>query len=94
MDPSPAGDVPALTGGLWPGTKHVHDFAPNEADTITDTYDKTYGKVPGVKEIHAGLEWGNLGAIYPNRDMISFGPTVRIPHAPDEMVYIGTGGKF
>jgi dipeptidase D len=47
-----------------------------------------------VKVIHAGLECGILGAIYPNWDMISFGPTIRFPHSPDEKVNIKTVGKF
>ncbi|OQY04540.1 MAG: cytosol nonspecific dipeptidase [Bacteroidetes bacterium 4572_117] len=44
--------------------------------------------------IHAGLECGILGATYPNWDMISFGPTIRYPHSPDEKVKIETVGKF
>jgi len=44
--------------------------------------------------IHAGLECGILGMHYPNMDMISFGPTIRYPHSPDEKVNIETVGKF
>ncbi len=43
---------------------------------------------------HAGLECGILGEIYPNWDMISFGPTIRNPHSPDEKVKIDTVAKF
>jgi len=42
----------------------------------------------------AGLECGILGGVYPNMDMISFGPTIRFPHSPDEKVNIETVSKF
>jgi dipeptidase D len=59
-----------------------------------ETYKKMYGKIPEVKAIHAGLECGLLGAKYPNWDMISFGPTIRSPHSPDERVHIASVDKF
>ena len=59
-----------------------------------ETYQKMYGKIPETKAIHAGLECGLLGAKYPNWDMISFGPTIRSPHSPDERVNIPTVDKF
>ena len=62
--------------------------------TMQDVYNDNWGKVPEVKVIHAGLECGILGDKYPNWDMISFGPTIRNPHSPDEMVNIETVGKF
>ena len=62
--------------------------------TMKEVYNKNWGKVPEVKVIHAGLECGILGAAYPNWDMISFGPTIRNPHSPDEMVNITTVEKF
>ena len=43
---------------------------------------------------HAGLECGILGTNYPGMDMISFGPTIRYPHSPDEKVNIATVVKF
>lgn len=62
--------------------------------TMQDIYEKLYGKVPTIKAIHAGLECGLLGGVYPNWDMISFGPTIRYPHSPDEKVKIDTVEKF
>ena len=47
-----------------------------------------------IPAIHAGLECGLLGSVYPNWDMISFGPTIRSPHSPDERVKIDTVIKF
>lgn len=34
--------------------------------------------------MHAGLECGIIGANYPGLDMISFGPTIKHPHSPNE----------
>ncbi len=78
--------------GEYPGWK------PNPGSTILklmqDVYHKKYGKIPEIKAIHAGLECGILGAAYPHWDMISFGPTIRFPHSPDEKVNIPSVGKF
>jgi dipeptidase D len=57
-------------------------------------YHKLYKKEPEVKAIHAGLECGLLGMTYPKWDMISFGPTIRNPHSPDEKVNIPSVEKF
>jgi dipeptidase D len=62
--------------------------------TMKEVYNNNWGKVPDVKVIHAGLECGILGATYPHWDMISFGPTIRNPHSPDEMVNVETVGMF
>ena len=53
-----------------------------------------FGKVPLVMVIHAGLECGIIGDAYPGLDMISFGPTIRSPHSPDEKVHIESVKKF
>ncbi|MDP4266088.1 MAG: aminoacyl-histidine dipeptidase [Bacteroidota bacterium] len=57
-------------------------------------YNEMYHKEPEVKAVHAGLECGLLGKLYPNWDMISFGPTICSPHSPDERVNIASVGKF
>jgi dipeptidase D len=62
--------------------------------TMKEVYQKEFGKEPGVQVIHAGLECGILGAAEPNLDMISFGPTIRHPHSPDEKVNIESVSKF
>jgi len=62
--------------------------------TMLKGYENQFGKVPEIKAIHAGLECGLLGGVYPNWDMISFGPTIRFPHSPDEKVKIDTVQKF
>jgi dipeptidase D len=67
-------------------------WAPDDKSTILQvmktTYKKLYGKEPEVMAIHAGLECGIIGGIYPGLDMISFGPTLKSPHSPDERCYI------
>jgi dipeptidase D len=78
--------------GAYPGWK------PNPKSEILETmkevYNNKFGRVPELKAIHAGLECGLLGAVYPKWDMISFGPTIRNPHSPDEKVKIDTVAKF
>ncbi|MDR3287590.1 MAG: aminoacyl-histidine dipeptidase [Prevotellaceae bacterium] len=61
---------------------------------MQETYKQLYKKTPEIKAIHAGLECGIFGGIYPKWDMISFGPTIRHPHSPDEKVNIATVDKF
>lgn len=78
--------------GEYPGWKPNPDSA--ILKTMQDVYNKKFGKIPEIKAIHAGLECGLLGAVYPNWDMISFGPTIRYPHSPDEKVHIESVGKF
>jgi len=62
--------------------------------TMQDVYNKKWGKVPEIKAIHAGLECGIIMENYPNLDTISFGPTIRFPHSPDEKVNIKTVKMF
>lgn len=55
-----------------------------------DAYKKLFGKDPEVKGIHAGLECGLFSERYPNLDMVSFGPTLRYVHTPEERLHIPT----
>ena len=54
------------------------------------SYEKLFGKEPLVKGIHAGLECGLFSEKYPNLDMVSFGPTLRNVHTPEEALLIPT----
>ncbi len=78
--------------GAYPGWK------PNQNSPVLKTmqalYTRQFGNVPEITAIHAGLECGILGGAYPGLDMISFGPTIRYPHSPDEKVNIPSVGKF
>ena len=62
--------------------------------TMKESYKSLYGTEPKVVAIHAGLECGIIGGVYPNMDMISFGPTICYPHSPDEKVNIASVEKF
>ncbi len=86
-----AGGRSVFDGG-YPGWK------PNPNSLILksmlEIYKAKFGKNPEIKAVHAGLECGVIGAIYPALDMISFGPTIRSPHSPDEKVHIASVEKF
>ena len=55
-----------------------------------ESYKKLFGKEPIVRGIHAGLECGLFSERYPNLDMVSFGPTLRDVHTPEERLHIPT----
>jgi dipeptidase D len=59
-----------------------------------DSYRKLFHQEPMVLAIHAGLECGLIGAIYPGMDMVSFGPTIKGAHSPDERLEIKSVVKF
>jgi dipeptidase D len=87
-----AGGAKTEVSGSYPGWKP--DIHSPILETMKEVYRVHFGKVPLVKVIHAGLECGILGAQYPHWDMISFGPTIRSPHSPDERVQIESVGLF
>jgi len=78
--------------GSYPG------WEPNpDSEILTlmkDKYNSLFGEGLKVTSIHAGLECGLLGKRYPGLDMISFGPTIKNPHSPDEKVNIASVQKF
>ena len=58
------------------------------------TYERLFGHAPKVRAIHAGLECGLFLEKYPHLEMVSFGPTLRGVHSPDERLEIPTVDKF
>jgi len=78
--------------GSYPG------WSPNTNSLILkiteQCYKDLFGKPPRVKAIHAGLECGLFLKKYPNLDMISFGPTIKGAHSPDERLDIDSVRKF
>lgn len=86
-----AGAMVRFDGG-YPGWKPNMDS--DILKQMKKIYENKFGRIPEVKAIHAGLECGILGGNYPHWDMISFGPTMRFPHSPDEKVNIPTVQKF
>ncbi|MBE0677009.1 MAG: aminoacyl-histidine dipeptidase [Bacteroidales bacterium] len=85
-------DAEVKLDGGYPGWK------PNMSSAILksmqNVYKKMYNVVPEIKAVHAGLECGIILGVYPGLDVISFGPTIRHPHSPDEKVNIATVQKF
>lgn len=79
-------------GGSYPGWK------PKPGSEIVQVmekiYEKSFGDKPQVVACHAGLECGIIGANYPNMEMVSFGPTIRGAHSPDEKANIPSVQKF
>ena len=61
---------------------------------MADIYRERFKSEPHVLACHAGLECGILGTNYPKMEMISFGPTIRGPHSPDERVQISSVQKY
>lgn len=78
--------------GQYPG------WAPNMDSDILKVmdalYEKMNGKKANVAACHAGLECGILGQNYPEMDMISFGPTIKGAHSPDERASISSAQKY
>ena len=59
-------------------------------EIVVASYKKLFKKEPIVRGIHAGLECGLFSERYPQLDMVSFGPTLRFVHTPDERLHIPT----
>ncbi|MHC6528160.1 aminoacyl-histidine dipeptidase [Vibrio proteolyticus] len=74
--------------GAYPGWKPDADS--QIMAIFRDMYEGIYGHKPNIMVIHAGLECGLFKEPYPNMDMVSFGPTIKFPHSPDEKVKIDT----
>lgn len=79
-------------GGRYPGWK------PNSESKILEqmkaVYQELFDKPATVNAVHAGLECGIIGSHYPGMDMISFGPTIKNPHSPDEKCHIESVGLY
>lgn len=78
--------------GAYPGWKP--DTSSNIMKTVRNTYESLFNKIPEIMVIHAGLECGLFKTAYPHWDMVSFGPTIKFPHSPDEKVDVKTVGQY
>ena len=79
-------------GGSYPGWKPKPDA--EIIKVMTDLYENNFGEKPMVVACHAGLECGIIGANYPKMEMVSFGPTIKGAHSPDERASISSTQKF
>lgn len=82
------GGAEVLTNEGYPGWK----LNPNSeiVKIAKESYVELFGKEPKILAIHAGLECGLFSEKYPRLDMVSFGPTLRGVHSPDEKLLIPT----
>tara|TARA_B110000037_G_C17127680_1_gene509073 strand:+ start:6551 stop:8002 length:1452 start_codon:yes stop_codon:yes gene_type:complete len=78
--------------GEYPGWKPNTDS--NILKVVKKKYTDIFKEEPKVIACHAGLECGILGANYPEMDMISFGPTIKGAHSPDERASISSVQKY
>lgn len=85
-------DAEVTHEGEYPGWKPTLDSEILRRSVAS--YKKLFGVEPAVKAIHAGLECGLFLEIYPDLDMISFGPTLRGVHAPGERLDLASLDKF
>ena len=87
-----------LAGGKISHNDGYPGWTPNPKSPILDITRKAYVKLfdqdPKVLAIHAGLECGLIGEQYPGIDMISYGPTIKGAHSPDERLQINTVQRF
>ena len=78
--------------GSYPGWKP--NLNSNILGVMQQVYKQEFDAEPRIIIIHAGLECGIIGRNYPGMDMISFGPTIKYPHSPDERVNIASVAKY
>ena len=62
--------------------------------TMVKVYKEIFNEDANVQVCHAGLECSIIGGVYPKMDLVSFGPTLRSPHTPDERCNIPSVAKF
>lgn len=88
----------ALAGATMHHVNRYPAWQPNTASPLLErckeVYQKLFSKDPKVQTIHAGLECGIIGSKHRNMDMISFGPTIKNPHSPDERLFIPSIAKI
>ena len=60
---------------------------------MKNKFKEIFSSEPTVLAIHAGLECGLIGEKYPGMDMISYGPTMKGVHSPDEKLSISSVQK-
>ena len=93
--------IDATFSGIAATVTHSGDYpgwTPN-ADSKTlslmkQIYREMFDEDAVVNAVHAGLECGIIGSHYPGLDMVSFGPTIKNPHSPDEKCHIASVEKY
>lgn len=57
-------------------------------EVMSEVYEELFAEKPIVQVIHAGLECSVILSHCPGMDVVSFGPTLKSPHTPNERCYI------
>ena len=93
--------VEAIFDAMGARVRHTDGYpgwTPNPDSEIVKitaaSYKDLFNEEPVISAIHAGLECGLFLDKYPDLDMISFGPTIKRAHSPDEKIHIGTTEKY
>lgn len=93
--------VSAVFGLVGANIQHTDGYpgwSPNPDSPIVKitatVYETLFGKQPVIRSIHAGLECGLFLEKYPELDMVSFGPTIKGAHSPDERIHVQSVEKF
>jgi dipeptidase D len=86
------GEFKVELSGSYPGWEPNPDS--EILKVLEEIYEDVFGNKPQVLACHAGLECGILGTHYPEMDMISFGPTIKGAHSPDERASISSTQKY
>lgn len=81
-----------VLSGAYPGW--VPKLNTHLLQTTKKVYQDLFKQEPHVMAVHAGLECGIIGECYPDMDMVSFGPTIKGAHSPDEKVSIASTERF
>ena len=84
--------IARLAGGTVQVTSEYSPWEPDVESEVVQrarsVYEELFGTEPVIEMIHAGLECGVIGAKYPGLQMISMGPTIQLPHSPDERLHL------
>ena len=83
----------AAVGGAVAKSGNGYPNWPPKMDSLLtqkciEVYESLYGVKPKIEVIHAGLECGIIGSKNEGMEMISYGPTIRNPHCPDERMFV------
>lgn len=81
-----------ICSGAYPGWQA--NPTASIVNVLKQTYQSLFNEKPHVNACHAGLECGIIGKPYPNMEMVSFGPTIKGAHSPEEKASISSTQKF
>lgn len=75
---------------MYPCTQHRYHATHCHAQLTKEVLTEVLGHPPAVEAIHAGLECGILSVKYPAMQLVSFGPSIKGAHTPEERLCISS----